>query len=191
MSTINSESTLVEVAAIISHALTEAGIAATLSGGAVVSLYSNNKYQSKDLDFVTAASVAELSPVLECLGFVHIGTPRFSQFAHPGIRWFVEFPPTPISFGNLYVRHEDCSMIETEAGRLQIITPTQSVMDRLAAAIAWNDAQSREQAVLVARNQAIDWDALREWFSNEGESTDEYERFRSLVGLATILQRQK
>ena len=82
--------------------------------------------------FVTAALIADLSPVLGELGFVHTGVPRMSQFSHPMIEWFVEFPPT------------------------------QSVMDRLAAAIAWN--------------------ALREWFSNEGESADEYERFRSLVG---------
>ncbi len=181
MTRITRDSTLEDVAAIISSALERAGIAATLSGGAAVSIYTNNEYQSKDLDFVTAALIADLSPVLRELGFVHTGLPRMSQFSHPMIEWFVEFPPTPISFGNLYVTHEDCATIELNAGTLRIVTPTQSVMDRLAAAIAWNDAQSREQAVLVARNQAIDWSALREWFSNEGESTGEYERFRSLV----------
>jgi hypothetical protein len=181
MTRITRDSTLEDVAAIISSALERAGIAATLSGGAAVSIYTNNEYQSKDLDFVTAALIADLSPVLSELGFVHTGIPRMSQFSHPMIEWFVEFPPTPISFGHLYVTHEDCATIELKAGTLRIVTPTQSVMDRLAAAIAWNDAQSREQAILVARNQAIDWDALKEWFSNEGESTDEYERFRSLA----------
>jgi len=181
MTRITRDSTLEDVAAIISSALERAGIAATLSGGAAVSIYTNNEYQSKDLDFVTAALIADLSPVLGELGFVHAGVPRMSQFSHPMIEWFVEFPPTPISFGHLYVTHEDCATIELKAGALRIVTPTQSVMDRLAAAIAWNDTQSREQAILVARNQVIDWDALREWFSNEGESADEYERFRSLV----------
>ncbi len=183
MSKINAESTLAEVAAIVSHALTEAGIAATLSGGAAVSFYSDNKYESKDLDFVTAALVEELSPVLESLGFIHVGKPRFSQFAHPEIEWFVEFPPTPISFGHLYVRHEDCATIETDTGQLQIITPTQSVMDRLAAAIAWNDAQSRDQAILVARCQPIDWIVLKDWFVNEGEPDEEFERFRASVSI--------
>lgn len=181
MAKIDRDSTLTEVAAIVSAALQGAGIAATLSGGAAVSIYTDNEYQSKDLDFVTAAVVDELSPVLESLGFIHTGTPRYSQFAHPLVEWFVEFPATPISFGHLHVVHEDCAILELEAGTLRIITPTQSVMDRLAAAVAWNDAQSREQAVLVAAHQSIDWDALRDWFANEGETDDEFRRFRAAV----------
>ena len=143
MAKIISKSTLEDVAAIISTALEPASIAATLSGGAAVSIYSNNEYQSKDLDFVTAALVADLAPVLEGLGFEHTGVPRMSQFSHPLIEWFVEFPPTPISFGHLYVTHEQCAVIDLPAGQLRIVTPTQSVMDRLAAAVAWKDAQSR------------------------------------------------
>jgi len=162
-------------------ALERAGIAATLSGGAAVSIYSNNEYQSKDLDFVTAALIADLSPVLTELGFVHTGVPRMSQFSHPLIEWFVEFPPTPISFGHLYVTHEQCATIELPAGTLRIVTPTQSVMDRLAAAIAWKDAQSREQAILVAANNEINWGELQVWFENEGESELEFDRFRAMV----------
>jgi len=182
MSSITASSTLQDVAAIVSSSLEHAGIAATLSGGAAVSIYSNNEYQSKDLDFVTAALVADLSPVLTELGFVHTGAPRISQFSHPLIEWFVEFPPTPISFGHLYVTHEHCTTIELPAGALRIVTPTQSVMDRLAAAIAWKDAQSREQAILVAANNEINWGQLQLWFKNEGESELEFERFRAAVG---------
>ena len=83
MVTITASSTLGDVAAIVSSSLEHAGIAATLSGRAAVSIYSNNEYQSKDLDFVTAASIADLSPVLTKLGFVHTGVPRMSQFSHP------------------------------------------------------------------------------------------------------------
>lgn len=54
-------------------------------------------------------------------------------------------------------------------------------MDRLAAAFAWNDPQSRDQAVLVAVNQEVDWDALRKWFRDEEEGDDEFERFRDAV----------
>ena len=50
-----------------------------------------------------------------------------------------------------------------------------------AAAIAWNDAQSREQAILVAANQEIDWKELQDWFAKEGESAEEFERFRAAV----------
>lgn len=178
---ITEHSTLIEVAATISDALKKAGIAATLSGGAAVSIYTDNEYQSKDLDFVTAAMFDELAPVLAPLGFEHTGVPRMSQFVHPLVEWFVEFPPAPISFGDLQLDHNDCASIDSGVGRLQIITPTQSVMDRLAAAIHWSDAQSREQAILVAAHQSIDWKALENWFANEGESIDQFEQFRALV----------
>ncbi len=185
MASITANSTLEDVAAIVSSALEYAGIVATLSGGAAVSIYSNNEYQSKDLDFVTAALVADLSPILTELGFVHTGVPRMSQYSHPLVDWFVEFPPTPISFGHLYVTHEQCATIRLPAGALRIVTPTQSVMDRLAAAITWKDTQSRQQAILVAANNEIEWGDLRVWFKNEGESDAEFERFRLAVRRVT------
>ena len=83
MSEIEKEASLVEVATIVSDALWTAGIAATLSGGGAVSIYTNNEYQSKDLDFVTAAMLEDLAPILNDLGFVHSGRSRLSQFEHP------------------------------------------------------------------------------------------------------------
>lgn len=181
MSEINTNSTLTEVAAIVSEALKKAGIAATLSGGGAVAIYSDNQYQSKDLDFVTAAIIAELEPALTPLGFVRTAVPRLSQFEHPLIEWYVEFPPSPLAFGNLYVDHKDCAVIEMAVGELRIITPTQSVMDRLAAAFHWNDPQSQDQAILVAASQQIDWESLQLWFKNEGESDAKYQQFRQAV----------
>jgi len=178
---ITEQSSVEEVAAIVSDALEGAGITATLSGGSVVTIYSNNAYLSRDLDFVTSAMVDDLEPVLESLGFEHTGIPRLSQFSHPSVEWYVEFPPSPLTFGNLHVNPEDCAVIELPVGKLRIITPTQSVMDRLAAAYAWKDAQSRDQAIMVAVNQEIDWESLRTWFANEGESDEEFRRFRDAV----------
>lgn len=182
MSAITTRSTVEEVAAIVSDALERAGIMATLSGGSAVTIYSNNEYLSRDLDFVTSAMITDLKPVLGRLGFEHTGVPRLSQFTHPKVQWYVEFPPSPLTFGNLYVNPEDCAVIELPVGKLRIITPTQSVMDRLAAAYAWKDAQSRDQAIMVAANQDIDWETLRDWFAIEGESDDEWRRFKNAVG---------
>jgi hypothetical protein len=181
MAEITQESTLTEIAAIVSTALQDAGITATLSGGSAVTIYTENEYLSKDLDFVTSAMVEDLIPVLTELGFEHAGVPRMSQFDHPKIDWYLEFPPSPLTFGHLYVSPEDCAVIDLPAGQLRIITPTQSVMDRLAAAYAWKDAQSREQAIMVSANQDVDWEALRNWFANEGEADAEFQRFRRAV----------
>jgi len=55
---ITEETTLTELAAIVSDVLEREGIVATLSGGAAVSIYSDNRYVSEDLDFVTVALVS-------------------------------------------------------------------------------------------------------------------------------------
>lgn len=181
MPEITENSTLEEIAAIVSDALEKAGITATLSGGSAVTIYTENEYLSRDLDFVTAAMNADLEPVLTRLGFEHTGVPRMSQFAHPKVKWYLEFPSSPLMFGHLFARPSDCAVMRLPIGELRIITPTQSVMDRLAATYAWSDMQSREQAVMVAAKQEIDWDALKIWFANEGETELEFHRFREAV----------
>ena len=57
---ITDKTTLAELAAIVSETLERQGIVATLSGGAAVSIYTENRYVSEDLDFVTIALVNEL-----------------------------------------------------------------------------------------------------------------------------------
>jgi len=154
----------------VSETLHRAGIAATLSGGSAVTLYTGNRYQSQDLDFVTPASLGDLEAALEPLGFLRSGGPRQSVFEHPSSRWYLEFPPAPLAFGGTYVDASACAAIRTARGDIRIITPTQCVMDRLAAAASWQDLQSLEQAVMVATSQAgqLDWNELGEWILREG-----------------------
>ena len=51
MAAISGDTSVEELAAIISQTLEAAGIIATLSGGSAVSVYTDNAYQSHDLDF--------------------------------------------------------------------------------------------------------------------------------------------
>jgi hypothetical protein len=147
----------------------------------MISIYTQKKYISHDLDFVTAAVIAELEPVLKPLGFTRTGRPRLSQLEHPLIDWYIEFPAAPLAFGHLQFEHNDCALMDLPTGTLRIISPTQSVMDRLAAAFAWIDPQSRDQAVLVATDQDIDWKMLANWFEGEGLSVSDFDKFRESV----------
>ena len=187
---IDEHTSLEELAAVVSETLENAGITATLSGGAAVSIYSDNRYQSADLDFVTAALVDDLKTALEPLGFVHTGQPRLSVFDHPKTTWYLEFPPAPLSFGGTYVDPSKCARIDTGLGSLRIITPTHSVMDRLIAAVAWNEPQSLEQALLVTEHckSKIDWQALDEWVVSEGiQSSKEIVEYYKLADCRRIL----
>ena len=169
---ISRETALAELAALVSDALERAGIVATLAGGAAVSIYTNNRYVSEDLDFVTVALVDDLQKALEPLGFERTGQPRLSVFEHPETDWYLEFPPAPLSFGGTYVDPSQCALLDTGLGKIRIITPTQSVMDRLVAAAAWHEPESLEQALLVAEYQQdnIDWEELDRFVVGEGIS---------------------
>ena len=59
------------------------------------------------------------------------------------------------------VRDGDVPVLPTDFGPLRVVTPTQSIMDWLAAYVHWNDRQALDQAIMVARRQRIDWNALR------------------------------
>ena len=176
MTLINREMTLQALAATISQALEAAGVRATLSGGSAVSVYAMNEYESDDLDFVTSGSQAALESAIEPLGFVPSVNRR--QFEHPEVDWLVEFPPGPLAFGDLLVVHEDVPVLETAYGPLRIVTPTQSVLDRLAAYYHFKDNQCWDQAAMVARHQKIDWEAVSRWVAGEGQPARDVVRLK-------------
>lgn len=101
MPEITRSTSLEELAVIVSQALERAGIVATLSGGSAVSIYSNNRYQSHDLDFVTSADPERLRPVVASLGFRQTESRRL--YAHPQTAWLLEFPTGPLGFGQITV----------------------------------------------------------------------------------------
>ena len=69
MKAINSKTTIAEIGSIVFEALRKEGIDAFLSGGAVVSIYTKNKYESYDLDFVSLADRTKIKKVMVALGF--------------------------------------------------------------------------------------------------------------------------
>jgi len=146
-----------------------------LSGGAAISIYTNNRYQSFDLDFVTNESISTIAKVLAPLGFVR---DEDRYFRHPDTQFYVEFPTGPPAVGGTVIR--EWTTLETPFGTIQILSPTQAVMDRLAAFIHWNDPQGLDQAVMVARDHSLDWPTLEAWVSREG-AHEKYETFKRML----------
>jgi hypothetical protein len=165
MSSITAETSMRELAAIVSQALHGAGIAATLSGGGAVSLYSDNEYVSYDLDFVSSERLKAIGDAIGPLGFHRVAQAR--QFEHADTPWFVEFPPGPLAFGETQVSDDDACILQTAFGPVRVVTPTQIVMDRVAAYVHWHDNPSLDQAVMVASRQRVHWPALDEWAAHD------------------------
>lgn len=178
---IRPDMTMAELAAVVSQRLETAAIAATLSGGGAVSIYTDNEYESKDLDFVTAAGRDVLAEALAPLGFTLASGRR--HFVHPDTELFLEFPAAPLQFGNRLVRHEDVPRLETPWGPIRVITPTLCVMDRLAAFWHWHDRQAWDQAVMVARHGDVDYSELIEFAAEEGVDRRDIDRLRTQARL--------
>ncbi len=112
MNKISKQMSIKEFAMYVASELERSGIDAVLTGGAVVSIYSNNKYVSNDLDFLSSTDHQKIADAMLALGFKSEG----KDFHHPHSIFYVEFP-----------------------GRTWVIgdSPTQCVMDRLAAFYHW------------------------------------------------------
>lgn len=106
---------LKELACLIYKTLKENGINAVLVGGACVSIYSHNRYQSSDLDFATYEEMKPIEKALDKLGFKRTGR----QFSHEQCPYLIDFVNPPIS-----VDHEsihEFSVLKTAAGSLCLL----------------------------------------------------------------------
>jgi len=175
------EMTQGELAALIQSRLREKGVDVVLSGGAAVSIYSNNRYVSLDLDLVNPyfAKARALRETMREIGFHEEGR----YFTHPDTEFFVEFPPGPLAVGVEPVKQVNELMLST--GMLRIISPTDCVKDRLACYYHWDDLQCLEQAVLVAQGNKTDLKEIERWSEAEGK-LEEFRRIRNqLTGRET------
>jgi len=87
-------------------------------------------------------------------------------FSHPNTQILVEFPPGPLAIGDAPVT--STGSIEIGGIKLELLTPTQCVMDRLAAYYHWDDEQALMQALLIANMYDTDLGDIQIWSRNEG-----------------------
>ncbi len=166
--------TQAELGAFVQSHLRANDVSVVLSGGAAVSIYSNAKYVSLDLDLANVYSVR--FPII-CKHMSEIGfTEEGKYFKHPQSQFPVEFPPGPITFGDEEAAQID--EIKLSTGILRIISPTDCVKDRLAAFYHWGDRQCLQQAILVAESQEVDMQAIEKWSAGEGKLR-EFDEFRA------------
>lgn len=143
------------------------GIRCVLVGGAVVAIYTEGLYRSGDLDMVPDdMGRLRLEDSLAKIGFI----PTQSRyFRHPECsHLFLEFPRGPVEIGEEYPVTPD--EISFEGRSLRILSPTDSVKDRLAGYIHWKSRAYLDQAVLICRRQKlrVDLDGVRHWCQREG-----------------------
>jgi hypothetical protein len=168
--------TIAELAAFVCTHLQRHGIDVVLSGGACVAIYSQGAYVSRDLDFIEThyTKRQNLRAALAEIGF----SERHRYFMHPETEFFLEFPAGPLAVGGEPVREVNTLVLST--GTLKLISPTDSVKDRLAAYYFWGDRQSLQQAILISQaNVDVDVSEIARWSQKEGK----YEEFLKIKPL--------
>lgn len=168
---ISKKMTIGEFAALVATQLELKGVSTVLTGGAVVSIYTENKYMSYDADFISPADHKIISSVMQELGFEKHG----KDFRHKNTDFFVEFPSGPLAIGDELVQAD--SQLEFNGNKLKLLSPTQSVMDRLSAYFHWNDLQCLDQAIWITEMQPVQISKIREWANREGEE----EKFKTFL----------
>lgn len=160
-----------EFAAAVVKQLEKYGISCVLVGGACVSIYTDEKHASHDLDFISAHSQEGIAKALAEIGFELEGR----YFVHPNSELYVEFPSGPVAIGNQTPAKPEGSL-KVKDTTIVMYSPTQCVMDRLAAWIHWNDRRSLIHALWVCEKHPVNLDKIKRWAMQEGAG-EKYENF--------------
>jgi hypothetical protein len=176
--TIGHDTCLREIAFTVCTELDAVGICAVLTGGSAATVYSNETYLSRDLDFVIQFDSGDSKPaeVLARLGYEAAG----SLYTHSQSPFTLDFPPGPLAVGRDLV--DRWNTLREGERLLHILFPTDCCRDRLAGFLFWNDRGSLEQAVAVATQQRaqIDLNAIETWCVSEGLAEKYREFLRAL-----------
>ena len=165
-------SSISDVAFAVAEALDRAGVRAVLSGGACASIHSGGAYQSVDVDFILQRydSLKQIEDAMGSVGFTRKG----NQYFHGEARFYVEFPPGPLSIAGDY--KIEPANIRIGNRTVLALSPTDSCRDRLAAFFHWNDQPGLKAAVQIALRGKVDLERIRAW-SIEQRSGDRFEVF--------------
>jgi hypothetical protein len=165
--------TRIELAGLIGQTLTDHGIDAVLSGGSCVSIYSNERWVSQDLDLIdiSYSDKKKIIAALHTIGFTNRGAGH-KYFVNPHCEFTIEFPTAPLMIGDEHVVDEGIVHMATDSGVFKLLSATNCVKDRLASYIHWNDLQCLAQARDVAHLQTVDMNNIQSWLSSEGSAID-------------------
>ncbi len=167
---IGADFTIQELVAFVYQHLIKNKITATLTGGSVVTIYTDNKYESHDLDFISPNDQKKIIEVMQKINF----TPdpkNQKNLKNPNCPFTIEFPGRITMIGGSLekVDHET----ELEGVKVRMLSPTQSAMDRIAAYIAWKDPQGLDQAEWIAERHPVDLAKIMNWAKGEGATREQ------------------
>ena len=157
------------------------GIATVLVGGAAAAVHSAGAYRSGDIDLLIDSyprpSPEKLDSAMASIGFKRQGR----HYIHPECHHlFVEFIFNALHIGKDY-RIEPTTMT-VNAQRIRVLSPTDSIKDRLTSYLYFRARECLDQAILIANVNVIDWASVESWAEKENaEMSKVIERLRLAI----------
>jgi hypothetical protein len=178
-----SNTSIVDLAAIVANHLHQHDIKVVLVGGLAVEIYTENIYLTKDIDMVDISyqSPAVLRAAMTEIGFVKQGRIYINKTTDIS----VEFPAGPISVGDELITRTTTA--KSKLGEIPILCAEDVIKDRLAAYFHWQDKPSLVQALALMLQHPIATDTLRAFCRKEGRQ-DEFANIQSLRNSARHLK---
>jgi hypothetical protein len=171
---IDEVASLIDVCFTVCSSLERAGTTVVLTGGSAATFYAPQAYQSRDAGFIITmrGDISESRAIMADLGYMENG----GVYSHAANRFTIEFPTGPLAVGQDIIKVWESFQRESE--RLNVLSRTDCVRDRLASFYFGADRSALGVAVAVARGGDIDHRVIREWSTREG-AVAQYEVFVS------------
>lgn len=153
-----------EMAFTICTAMDRNGITAVLTGEGLAAVYAPDANESQTLHFVYPLTNASPSvETMRVLGFQRVAD---GVYRHSDHELTVKSVEGPIAIGEEVI--QTWSTWHRQDLILHLLTPTDCVRDRLAAAIREDDIDPVQQAAEVAMRHPVDMDLIQNWCGREG-----------------------
>lgn len=183
---IDETTTLADVAGAVASVLRELHYDPVVVGGSAATLHAPNAYLSADVDMVVIGGIRENRSVITKLATIGFEL-RNGMFFHAKSAYTIEFVPSPVAIANDVI--SEFETFETAFGPLRALRATDVVNDRLNKYVAYEDPESLETAVAVARAKNVDPTLVEAFILRQSDDPvygpsyrAAFERFRRRLG---------
>lgn len=160
---------LKDVAGAVAAALRAIGYEPVVVGGSAATIHAPEVYRSSDVDMIVQAGISDPRAVVAAMAALGFSL-RSSMFFHESNPYTVEFVPSPVSVANDII--EDFARIDTAFGPVLVLHAEDAVCDRLNKFVAWNDLDSLDVAVALARKCDVDLAKIAAFIERNGVGID-------------------
>jgi hypothetical protein len=145
-------------------------------------------YRSRDVDMVVIGGIDDNTVFIATLASIGFAL-KNGMFVHERSPYTVEFVPSPVAIAGDTI--SEFARIETAFGPVRVLSATDVVKDRINKYIAYEDPESFEVAVSVARIKNIDMNSLAEFIQRQAADVAADAFQKAFIRLQTRLGRER